>query len=204
MYNGYPDHFLEICIPLCNEPIGFSPKPHLNIIVSPPAFVIFVWPWSMWLLNFYVAICYTYLAKGLVYCDHVSSYQLLYFSWYEFNSSLNFCHRRTDAKWCIWAHRTSCTGGLKNQSPVDFKLKLIIRAPDFKLQLIIRAHASIQRWTFYRTVGPPFLINWKSDTNHFWCHYASFYVFWFQKTFHPDPVLVLQHDCGEIHIGISG
>ena len=37
---------------------------------------------------------------------------------YEFNSSLNFCHRQTDgrkgAKWCIWAHHASCTGGLKN------------------------------------------------------------------------------------------
>ena len=33
VYDGYPYHFLEICIPLCNEPIGFSPKPHLKVFV---------------------------------------------------------------------------------------------------------------------------------------------------------------------------
>ncbi len=32
--NCYPYQFLEICIPLCNEPIGFSPKPHLKTFIT--------------------------------------------------------------------------------------------------------------------------------------------------------------------------
>ncbi len=32
--NCYPYHFLEICIPLCNDPVRLIQKGHLNFIIA--------------------------------------------------------------------------------------------------------------------------------------------------------------------------
>ena len=76
------------------------PMKQLDVIVSPPAFI---WDPNLTLIH---------VTFNLDPCD-LWPWPM----WYKFYSSLNFFYRQTDRqtdrKWRLWAHRATCTGGLK-------------------------------------------------------------------------------------------
>ncbi len=63
-----------------------------------------------------------FLHINVVYCGKISGSYLQYFWRYELFSPIFGpvqTDRRTDRKWCIWAHRAICTGGLNKLFALD-------------------------------------------------------------------------------------